>query len=125
MSRFSGFSIFDSFQLEGNLFVPAILEKIARGEHTGQKLEDYQLPKGLKLTSEQGRSFQIALALWNDFEQKRNRADLDLRKTTADFLFSLLQDAFDYNDLDPTPKEIEIRGLGYRIDGFVRGRIPV
>ena len=44
--------IFDSIRLEGNLFVPAVLEKLAKGEHPSQTPEAYHIPKGLKLVDE-------------------------------------------------------------------------
>ena len=40
--RSSHHLIFDSLQLEGGLFVPAILEQAARGELAGQGAADYR-----------------------------------------------------------------------------------
>ncbi len=77
--------IFDTIRLEGSLFVPALLEKVARGEHSEQAAPDYQLPKGLSLADEQGRAFRIAGALWKHFGPVRARKDVDALKTTIGF----------------------------------------
>src|SRR6218665_972967 len=83
--RSSNTLIFDSLLLEGGLFVPAVLERAARGEHDGQAASDYHVPKGLSLTDEQGRAFRIASALWKNFDTTRARRDVPAAQTTHGF----------------------------------------
>ncbi|MBF0408971.1 MAG: hypothetical protein HQM10_16610 [Candidatus Riflebacteria bacterium] len=68
---------FDSITLEGALFAPDILEKSARGEASEQREADYLIPRGLKLSAEYGRAFQIAAAQWKNFAATRGRHDSD------------------------------------------------
>lgn len=102
--------IFDTIRLEGSLFVPALLEKAARGDHSGQTAADYQLPKGLSLTDEQGRAFRIAGALWKNFQKVLAREDVDAWKATVGSVSELLRDALDYSDWAPCPAPVEIHG---------------
>lgn len=117
--------IFDSLQLEGGLFVPAILEKAARGEHDHQKAADYALPKGLSLLDEQGRAFRIASALWKNFTPVRARSDIDAAKATEGFVTELLRDTLGYTDIHAVAESIEIDTRAYPITLMARGCIPV
>jgi len=117
--------VYDTLQLEGGLFVPAVLEKAPRGEHEGQKPSDYQLPKGLSLLDEQGHAFRIATALWKNFSATRERTDIDSAEATAGFVGELLRDALGYGDLQALSFPEEIDGRGYPLSFFGRGRVPV
>ncbi len=118
--------IFDSLRLEGGLFVPAVLEKAARGDHTAQKASDYRLPKGLSLVDEQGRAFRIASALWKNFEATRARKDIAAARATIGFVTELLRDAFGYADFALCPEPITLADRAYPITAFASGgRMPV
>ncbi|PAW70201.1 MAG: hypothetical protein B9S35_15430 [Opitutia bacterium Tous-C5TDCM] len=118
--------IFDSLRLEGGLFVPAVLEKAARGDHTAQKAPDYQLPKGLSLVDEQGRAFRIASALWKNFEATRARHDIDAARAIVAFASEFFRDALGYTDFTPVAVPIELTGRGYPITALAcGGRVPV
>ena len=124
--RLSDSLIFDTLRLEGGLFVPAVLEKAARGEHTAQKAADYRLPKGLSLVDEQGRAFRIASALQKTFEPTRARTDVDAARTTLGFVTELLRDALGYSDLTICPEPVTLADRAYPITAFaVGGRVPV
>ncbi len=86
--------MFDTFRLEGALFVPDLLEKIANGEHTSQKEADYQLPKGIRLDDELGRAFQIARAQWREFSRSLERKDA--ARVTRGYVREFLADALGY-----------------------------
>lgn len=86
--------MFDTFRLEGALFVPDLLEKIANGEHTSQKEADYQLPKGIRLDDELGRAFQIARAQWREFSRSLERKDAAC--VTRGYVREFLADALGY-----------------------------
>ena len=118
--------IFDTLRLEGGLFVPAVLEKAARGEHTAQKAADYRLPKGLSLVDEQGRAFRIATALQKTFEPTRGRKDIDPNRATIGFVTELLRDALGYSDLTLCPEPVTLADRGYPVTALAAGeRVPV
>ena len=118
--------IFDTLRLEGGLFVPAVLEKAARGEHTAQKAADYRLPKGLALVDEQGRAFRIASALQKTFEPTRGRKDVDPARATTGFVTELLRDAFGYTDFALSTEPSTIADRSYSVTAFAcGGRVPV
>lgn len=118
--------VFDSLRLEGGFFVPAILEKIALGEHTAQKAPDYKLPKGLALIDEQGRAFRIAGALWKNFDASRSRRDIDPAAATRGFATELFRDALDYTDITPCTEPVALADRAYPITAFAAaGRIPI
>lgn len=117
--------IVDTVHLEGALFVPDILDKIIRGEHTHQTTEDYRIPKGLKLHEEYGRAFQIAQAQWKTFEPQAARADMDKRKVTIHFVTELLKDVLGYSDIKLVSDPIEIADRHYPVTAMACGRIPV
>ncbi|RJX20401.1 MAG: SAM-dependent DNA methyltransferase [Desulforudis sp.] len=115
---------FSTLLLEGALFVPDLLEKIARGEHTRQQGADYLLPKGLKLHDEYGRAFQIALAQWRSFAPGLVRQDSDPHAATMAFARELLRDALGYADLAATGGITLANGV-YPIPLMASGRVPV
>lgn len=118
--------IFDSLRLEGGLFVPSVLEKAARGEHTAQKPADYRLPKGLALVDEQGRAFRIATALYKTFEPTRVREDVDATRATIGFVTELLRDSLGYADFALCPEPVTLADRAYPITAFASGgRVPV
>jgi len=115
---------FDTMLLEGALFIPDLLEKSARGEHTRQRDSDYKSPKGLKLHDEYGRAFQIALAQWQAFSSAIDRQDIDQMEVTRTFVFEFLRDSLGYADLQQTGI-IEISGRGYPVTFLANGQVPV
>jgi len=124
--RHSNSLIFDSLHLEGGLFVPAVLEKAARGEHSAQKAADYLLPKGLTLTDEQGRAFRIASALWKHFESVRSRRDVDGAKATVGFALEFLRDALGFSDITVCDAPIELSDRAFPVTAFAAaGRMPI
>ena len=82
---------FDTLRLEGSLFVPELLERVARGEAAAQKEADYAVPKGLKLHDEYGRAYRIATALWQDFALQLPRTDLDPGAPPHGFVLDFLR----------------------------------
>jgi len=117
--------IFDTIRLEGSLFVPALLEKAARGDHTEQGAAAYQLPKGLSLADEQGRAFRIAGALWKGFGPIRQRQDVEPLRATIGFSSELLRDALGYSDFSLCSTPIEIHERHYPLTAMAGKRVPV
>ncbi len=91
----SSFS-FDTVQLEGSLFVADQLEKAMRGDAAYQKPEDYHIPMGLRLTDEQGRAFQTAMAQWKYFMVADSSTTGSIDQRTEAFVLGLLRDALGY-----------------------------
>lgn len=120
---------FDTLTLEGGLFVPELLEKAARGEASQQTEEDYDIPKGLKLQEEYGRSYRIASALWQGFAAQLVREDIQPLDATGTFVTSLLQDALGYADLQMLDDAIHATKDNERLFPVsamaLAGRIPV
>lgn len=116
--------IYGSMHLEGALFVPDLLEKVALGEQSFQADADYQVPKGLKQHDEYGRAFQIAQAQWKSFSAQRERQDVDAVTITRAFVQELCRDAFGYSDLQPSAI-IEINGRRYPVPFMAAGRVPI
>lgn len=85
--------------LEGGLFVAEQLEKAALGQAEHQKDADYQLKPGLKIQDEASRGFQIAVALWKDFEKKVN-LDPDPKAASLRFVQDFLRHVLDYPVLE-------------------------
>lgn len=87
---------FDTVRLEGSLFVADQLDKAAHGNATSQAAADYHIPRGLRLTDEFGRAFQIAQAEWRQrsaYEATHGPLDSAGGET---FLAGLLRDALGY-----------------------------
>jgi hypothetical protein len=117
--------VFDTLRLEGGLFVPGILEKIAAGEHRLQSAEDYCLPRGLRLLDEQGRAFRIGRALWVRFGEHRARTGIDAARVTGGFVAEMLRDAFGYATLQPCPEAPVIGERAYPVSLMAAPHVPV
>ncbi len=119
--------IFDSLRLEGALFIPAVLEKAARGELPDQRTpSDYSLPVGLSLLDEQGRAFRIASALARTFEPVRARTDVDALRATSGFFLHLLRDVLGYADVTVCKEPVPHGDRAFPITALAcGGRIPI
>ncbi len=125
--RSSDSIIFDSLDLEGVLFIPAVLEKAARGELPDQRTPaDYRIPAGLSLLDEQGRSFRIASALFHTFDGNRSRSDVDASRVTEGFIKDLFRDAFGYSDFSVCQGPVAVGDRGFPVTALTcAGRVPV
>jgi hypothetical protein len=119
--------IFDSLRLEGGLFIPAVLEKAARGELPDQRTAaDYRLPAGLSLLDEQGRAFRIASALARTFEPVRARTDVNALRATSGFFIHLLRDVLGYTDITVCQEPVPHGDRAFPITALAcGGRIPI
>lgn len=84
---------FDTMTLEGSLFVADLLEKAALGSASHQSPADYAVPRGLRLSDEYGRAYQIARAAYQSFEQSHD---------SRAFLVELFRDVLGWHSLDET-----------------------
>ncbi len=93
---------FSALAIEGGLLAPDFLNKVAHLEASEQSEADYDVPRGLKLRDEIGRYWKIAQNLWQDFDAKRRRSDVDAHATTVrDFLEPLCRQVLGFSDLRP------------------------
>ena len=114
---------YDTIRLEGALFVPDLLERLARGEGEAQQASDYHLPKGITLADEQGRAFQIARAQWLEFASRSARQDIDQPTLTLDFVRELLTDSL-HHTLE-CAQSVEATDRIYSVPLIAHGRVPV
>lgn len=88
---------YPSLRLEGGLLSPTLLEKARRLELPEQEAADYRIEKGLGLKDELGRYWRIAQARSNQFDQSRQRKDIDLDQLTLEeWLIPLLEVVLGY-----------------------------
>lgn len=114
----------DSIHLEGSLFVPDMLEKVAKGNALFQSAAEYHIPKGIKLTDEFGRAFQIALAQWKDFKASWEREDVDHLQATQNFIVELFNDALGWGVLKKM-KFVRIEEFGYPVQFLGPSEVPM
>ncbi len=91
---------FSALAIEGSLLAPDFLNKVAHLEASEQSEADYDIPRGLKLRDEIGRYWKIAQNLWQDFDAKRKRSDVDTHAVTVrDFLEPFCRQVLGFADL--------------------------
>ena len=115
------------FTLEGGLLPPDLFNQLAGLQLEGQAPADYTTPAGMTLRDEIGRYWRIAQATWSNFDQQRQRSDLNSPAAAAEhWLQTLLKDVFDFTDLQAYsgPRNIEERGfpITHHVCG---GRVPL
>lgn len=115
---------YPAIQVEGGLFTVEHVRKVAKTEADKQSPADYQLPAGIDLKEEIGRSFRIASALWKDFDSARQGAG-DKTQATERFVAQLLKDCFGFSDIRPTEPKV-IAEIPYPIGRTAHGKaVPV
>jgi len=101
---------FDALAIEGGLLATDLLASIAQLRAPRQSGDDYQVPKGLQLRDEIGRSWRIAQACFRDLEAGR-ASGADPIALTERFIQGFLRDAFGFASLTPSEPKL----LGERI----------
>ncbi len=117
---------FSALSIEGGLLAPDFLNKVAHCNAAEQSESDYQIPRGLKLRDEIGRSWKIAQHLWQDFTARQQRIDLDHHQLTLHHLLEpLCRQVLGFSDLRATaPIALDERSfpIGHTAG---EGRIPL
>jgi len=91
---------FTALSIEGALLAPDFLNKVAHLAANEQSEAHYDVPRGLKLRDEIGRYWKIAQNLWQDFNTRRQRADLDSHTVTVrDFLEPFCRQVLGFADM--------------------------
>jgi hypothetical protein len=106
---------FDTLHLEGGLFVPDLLEKTALGTAPGQTVADYKLPRGLRLSDEYGRAFQIALAAWKAFE---------IRGKSEEFVLEVFRDCLGFSAISK-PGNLTVADLRFPVEYLLTASVPL
>ena len=115
---------YPAIQVEGGLFTVEHVRKVAKTDADKQSPTDYDLPAGIDLKEEIGRSFRIATALWKDFDSAR-QGEGDKSQATVRFVSQLLKDCFGFADIKPTEPKV-IAEIPYPIGRTAHGKaIPV
>ena len=96
---------YPAIQVEGGLFTVEHVRKVAKAEADKQSSADYELPAGIDLKEEIGRSFRIATALWKDFDSAR-QGEGDKTQATVRFVGQLLKDCFGFSDIKTTEPKV-------------------
>lgn len=93
------------YDLQGNLFVPAQIDRVCAGEGEMQTDSDYGIPQGLNRADEIARAYRTALAAWQNFKQAMKRSDFSAEQklqSTQQFARLFFQYGLGYN----SPKHI-------------------
>lgn len=115
---------YPAIQVEGGLFTVEHVRKVAKTEADKQSPTDYELPAGIDLKEEIGRSFRIATALWKDFDSARQGTG-DKTQATERFAGQLLKDCFGFADIRTTEPKV-IAEMPYPIGRTAHGKaVPV
>lgn len=115
---------YPAIQVEGGLFTVEHVRKVAKTDADKQSPADYDLPAGIDLKEEIGRSFRIATALWKDFDSAR-QGEGDKSQATVRFVSQLLKDCFGFADIKPTEPKV-IAEIPYPIGRTAHGKaVPV
>ncbi|HUX40068.1 MAG TPA: N-6 DNA methylase [Rectinemataceae bacterium] len=107
---------FDTLRLEGSLFVADYLEKAAAGLASRQGISDYRVPRGLRLNDEYGRAFQIAGAVWSQYETKAEKME--------SCVVELFRDALGYTALSKIPP-VTLGDRSFPLGHLAFGKIPL
>ena len=78
--------------IEGGLFPPDLVERIASDAASGQSAADFDLPKGRRLSDEVQAAFSDARSFWDAFQRRLNRSrESRTTLTRNDWVIPLLE----------------------------------
>ncbi|WP_339616057.1 N-6 DNA methylase [uncultured Gilvimarinus sp.] len=89
---------FDAIRVVGGLLGSKILQDTRLFSLPGQSQQDYSIERGLTFNDEIGRYWRIAQGRWREFQQQRQREDVNLHAITVnDWLLPLLERVLGYS----------------------------
>ena len=115
---------FEALSIEGGLFSPEWLSKVAQLQAGTQAEADYRIHKGLNLRDEIGRYWRIAQAHWADFNSGRD-AKGDPKALAERFVPALLRDAFGFASLAAVAPAVLAERTYPICQAALGGRVPV
>jgi hypothetical protein len=110
--------------LEGSLLLPDLLEQIAKNEASQQKESEYQIPAGLRMIEEIGRSYQIARALHADFKNRRQSSNTDTFQLTDTFFMKFMSSCLGWTEYQRVRSK-RVGDYGYPIQKIAFEKIPI
>lgn len=113
-----------TIRLEGSLLLPDLLEQIAKNEAAHQKESDYQIPAGLRMIEEIGRSYQIARALHAEFKNRRQSSNTDAFQLTDTFFMKFMSSCLGWTEYQRVRSK-RVGDYGYPIQKIAFERIPI
>jgi predicted RNA methylase len=113
-----------TIRLEGSLLLPDLLEQIAKNEASHQKESEYQIPAGLRMIEEIGRSYQIARALHADFKNRRQSSNTDAFQLTDTFFMKFMSSCLGWTDYQRVRSK-RVGDYGYPVQKIAFERIPI
>ena len=113
-----------TIRLEGSLLLPDLLEQIAKNEATHQKESDYQIPAGLRMIEEIGRSYQIARALHAEFKNRRQSSNTDAFQLTDTFFMKFMSSCLGWTEYQRVRSK-RVGDYGYPVQKIAFERIPI
>ena len=94
---------FTALRVEGGILPAEFLQTIAGLQAPNQQNADYGLSKSLAIKEEIARYWRIANDLYNLYAERRQRADLDARRTgVEEWLIPFLREVLNFHDLEKT-----------------------
>ncbi|MGI6438192.1 MAG: Eco57I restriction-modification methylase domain-containing protein [Sphaerochaeta sp.] len=125
MARRSSHGIsWQTIRLEGSLLLPDLLEQIAKNEAIHQKDSEYQIPPGLRMIEEIGRSYQIARALYADFKNRRQGSNTDAFQLTDTFFVKFMTNCLGWEKAQRVRSK-RIGEYGYPVQKIAFEKIPI
>jgi hypothetical protein len=113
-----------TIHLEGSLLIPDLLEQIAKNEASHQKESEYQIPAGLRMIEEIGRSYQIARALHADFKKRRENSNIDMYQLTDSYFMKFMTNCLGWTEYQRVRSK-RVGDYGYPIQKIAFERIPI
>ena len=115
---------YPAIQVEGGLFTIEHVRKVAKVDGELQSPAEYELPAGIDLKEEIGRSFRIATSLWKDFDSAR-QGEGDKTQATVRFVGQVLKDCFGLTDIKECEPKV-LADMPYPIGRTAHGKaIPI
>ncbi len=113
-----------TIRLEGSLLLPDLLEQIAKNEATHQKESEYQIPAGLRMIEEIGRSYQIARALHAEFKNRRQSSNTEAFQLTDTFFMKFMSSCLGWTEYQRVRSK-RVGDYGYPVQKIAFERIPI
>ena len=110
---------FVAIRIEGGILPPEFLQKVAAYKAPRQTEDDYGLSKSLKLADEIGRAWRIAQAEWQEYRDRRQRAEVSqVLVGVSRWLTRLMSDVLGYRDLQPSAAAMVGRAAGFLLESM-------
>lgn len=115
----------DTIVIEGGLFTPEWMARVAALQAPQQAEADYGVRAGFTLREEIGLAWRSAQALWRQFDQARRHAGHDAWAVSRHFVMELLRQCLGL-PLVPHPEPLQLAGQAWPATAVaLGGRVPL